>query len=107
MFGELLQSGRVESVEKRQQYLQIINTESERLGSIIDNLLDFSRPNAVASPTRSTRRTSARIVHRVVEASRMRAGKVEFRVKIEPDLPLVVVDERPWTSRSPTCSTTL
>jgi two-component system phosphate regulon sensor histidine kinase PhoR len=94
MFGELLQSGRVESLEKRQQYLQIINTESERLGSIIDNLLDFSQAERGRVSYSFDRADLGALVDRVVEAARMRAGKVEFRVKIEPNLPLVMVDER-------------
>ena len=43
MFGELLQSGRVENDEKRRQYLQIIVSESERLGALIENVLDFAK----------------------------------------------------------------
>ena len=43
MFGELLQSGRVESDEKRRQYLPIIVSESERLAALIENVLDFAK----------------------------------------------------------------
>ncbi|MDP9035471.1 MAG: HAMP domain-containing histidine kinase [Myxococcota bacterium] len=43
MFGEMLQSGRITSDEKRQQYLDIIVSESERLSSLIENVLDFAR----------------------------------------------------------------
>ena len=43
MFGEMLQSGRVSSDEKRQQYLDIIVSESERLSALIENVLDFAR----------------------------------------------------------------
>jgi two-component system phosphate regulon sensor histidine kinase PhoR len=43
MFGEMLQSGRVGSDEKRQQYLDIIVGESERLSALIENVLDFAR----------------------------------------------------------------
>jgi two-component system phosphate regulon sensor histidine kinase PhoR len=94
MFGELLQSGRVENPEKRQQYLQIINTESERLGSIIDNLLDFSQAERGRVSYSFDRADLGALVERVVEAARMRAGQVQFRVEIAPDLPPVMVDER-------------
>src|SRR5689334_21911469 len=43
MFGELLLSGRVDSDAKRNQYLQIIVTESERLAALIENVLDFAK----------------------------------------------------------------
>jgi len=43
MFGEMLQSGRVASDEKRDEYLKIIVDESERLSNLIENVLDFAR----------------------------------------------------------------
>ena len=43
MFAEMLQSGRVANEEKRQQYLDIIVGESERLSALIENVLDFAR----------------------------------------------------------------
>src|SRR5512145_2295018 len=43
MFGELLQSGRVENDAKRDEYLRIIISESERLASLIENVLDFAK----------------------------------------------------------------
>ena len=42
MFGEMLQSGRVASEEKRKEYLDIIVRESERLSGLIENVLDFA-----------------------------------------------------------------
>ena len=42
MFGDMLQSDRILAEDKRQQYLEIICGESERLSALIDNVLDFS-----------------------------------------------------------------
>ena len=42
MFSDMLRSGRVPSEERRLEYLDIICRESERLTSLIDNVLDFS-----------------------------------------------------------------
>ncbi|NOY93085.1 MAG: HAMP domain-containing histidine kinase [Deltaproteobacteria bacterium] len=42
MFSDLLRMGRVASQAKREQYVEIICTESERLSALIDNVLDFS-----------------------------------------------------------------
>ena len=42
-FGEMLAEGRVTSEEKRQQYYELIVRESERLGRLVENVLDFSR----------------------------------------------------------------
>ena len=43
MFAEMLQTGRVSSDAKRQEYLDIIVSESERLSALIENVLDFAR----------------------------------------------------------------
>ena len=41
--GELLMLGRVRDDERRQEYYRLITKESDRLGRLIENLLDFSR----------------------------------------------------------------
>ncbi len=46
LFIETLQSGRVASDDKRQEYYTIITRESARLTSMINNILDFARINA-------------------------------------------------------------
>lgn len=46
MFAETLQSGRISSDEKRQEYYEIITRESTRLTHLIDNILDFARIDA-------------------------------------------------------------
>jgi len=46
MFGETLQSGRVQDEEKRQEYYGIITRESTRLTNLINNILDFAKINA-------------------------------------------------------------
>lgn len=43
MFGEMLASERVATPEKRRHYLDVIVRESERLTSLIENVLDFAR----------------------------------------------------------------
>jgi signal transduction histidine kinase len=42
MFGETLLLGRVDSEEKRREYLGIINREAQRLSHLVDNVLAFS-----------------------------------------------------------------
>lgn len=43
MFADMIRSGRAPTPEKRTEYARIISRESERLGSLINNVLDFSR----------------------------------------------------------------
>lgn len=44
--GEMLMRGRVTSEERRQAYYERITHESDRLGRLVENLLDFSRMEA-------------------------------------------------------------
>ena len=43
MFAETLRGGRLEQEETREEYLDTIVSESERLSRLVDNVLDFSR----------------------------------------------------------------
>ncbi len=43
MYAELLFSGKVKDADKRNRYLTIIVAESQRLGRLVNNVLDFSR----------------------------------------------------------------
>jgi len=41
--AEMLQGGRVPSEERRREYYQVLVEQSERLSSLIDNILDFAK----------------------------------------------------------------
>lgn len=96
MFGELLQSGRVDSEEKRRQYLGIIVSESERLGALIENVLDFAKVERGKQAYDFVESNVADVVARAVEACRVRAEReqVALEYEVEPLLPLVRLDER-------------
>jgi two-component system phosphate regulon sensor histidine kinase PhoR len=96
MFGELLQSGRVETEEKRRQYLQIIVSESERLGGLIENVLDFAKVERGKAAYEFTDSSVAEVITRAVEACRLRADRegVDLSLELPSDLPTVKLDER-------------
>lgn len=96
MFGELLQSGRVDSDEKRLQYLQIIVSESERLGALIENVLDFAKVERGKAGYEFVSANMGEVVARAVEACRVRAEReqVSLDLTIADDLPAVRLDER-------------
>jgi two-component system phosphate regulon sensor histidine kinase PhoR len=96
MFGELLQSGRVENDEKRRQYLQIIVSESERLGALIENVLDFAKVERGKAAYEFSSGRVGEVVSRAVEACRVRAEReqVALELTIAEELPLVDLDER-------------
>jgi two-component system phosphate regulon sensor histidine kinase PhoR len=96
MFGELLQSGRVEGDEKRRQYLQIIVSESERLAALIENVLDFAKVERGKAAYEFSDGTIGDVVARAVEACRLRAERdhVTLDLKLAETLPVVRRDER-------------
>jgi two-component system phosphate regulon sensor histidine kinase PhoR len=96
MFGELLQSGRVESDAKRKQYLQIIVSESERLGSLIENVLDFAKVERGKAAYEFALANVGDVVARAVEACRLRADRqnVVLDLALAPALPNANIDER-------------
>jgi two-component system phosphate regulon sensor histidine kinase PhoR len=96
MFGELLQSGRVDSEQKRNQYLQIIVSESERLGALIENILDFAKVERGKAAYSFTEGSIDDVVARAVEACRLRAEseRVVLELCLQRDLPVMRLDER-------------
>lgn len=96
MFGELLVTRRVKNPEKQEQYLEIICRESERLSSLIENVLDFS------ALERGKRRFSleegnlADVVARAVETFQFRFehGGAEVRLDASQPLPAVRLDSQ-------------
>lgn len=96
MFGELLQSGRVENDEKRAQYLDIIVSESERLAALIENVLDFAKVERGKAAYDFTRANVGQVVQRAVEACRVRAQRegVELVLDVDPDVDDALLDQR-------------
>jgi two-component system phosphate regulon sensor histidine kinase PhoR len=96
MFSELLQSGRVDSDEKRRQYLQIIVGESERLAALIENVLDFAKVERGRQAYEFTDGQLGEVVTRAVEVCRLRAERegVDVELDIAQGLPVLRRDER-------------
>ena len=96
LFGELLQSGRVENDEKRRQYLQIIVSESERLGALIENVLDFAKVERGKAAYEFNQGRVGEVVARAVEACRVRAerDRVTLELNVAEGLPVIDLDER-------------
>jgi two-component system phosphate regulon sensor histidine kinase PhoR len=96
MFGEMLQSGRVPSEAKRQEYLDIIVRESERLSNLIENVLDFAKVDRGRNAYDFAEGDVGEAVGKAAAAYRYRAARdgVELTVDVEGDLPLARIDER-------------
>ena len=96
MFGEMLLTRRVRSDEKKNEYLEIICRESERLSQLIENVLDFS---AVERGKRTYDMKTVdlnAVVQRALDAFRYRAEREGTTVKMRADegLPKVEADEQ-------------
>ncbi len=96
MFAEMLQSGRVPSDEKRQQYLDIIVSESERLSALIENVLDFARVERGRQAYEFAEGNVGEAVTKAVNVYRYRAERegVEIATEVQPGLPAQRIDER-------------
>ncbi len=96
MFGEMLQSGRVTSEAKRQEYLDIIVGESERLSALIENVLDFARVERGRQAYEFADGSVGDAVSKAANVYRYRAERegVALTVEVEPGLPNARIDER-------------
>jgi len=96
MFGELLQSGRVDSDEKKRQYLQIIVSESERLAALIENVLDFAKVERGKAAYDFANANVVEVVARAIEACRVRAEREGVELEFACEVPVIQleIDER-------------
>ena len=94
MFAETLQSGRVTSDEKRNEYYEIITRESTRLTNLIDNILDFARIEAGRKEYSFSKTDVAAVVKETYEAYRPQLDHAGFEhhLTIATGLPLVDAD---------------
>ncbi|MFO0605405.1 MAG: HAMP domain-containing sensor histidine kinase [Polyangiales bacterium] len=96
MFGEMLATERVPTPEKRQQYLDIIVRESERLTALIENVLDFARLERGRIAFDFAPGDLGGVVFRGVEMFRYRLVKERPNLvtDLAADLPRMRLDER-------------
>ena len=94
LYAETLEMGRIASPEKHQEYYQIIRKESERLTSLINNILDFSRIEA-GRKEYDFRDTDIReLVRNTLESYRYQIEQsgFTFEEQIAEDVPELQVD---------------
>jgi signal transduction histidine kinase len=94
LYAETLELGRISTPGKRQEYYEIIRKESERLSSLINNILDFSRIESGKKEYNFRETDVADLVRSTLEAYRFEIEQngFEFEQKIDNDLPQVWVD---------------
>ena len=95
MFADMLRSDRVPSEERRREYLDMICRESERLTSLIDNVLDFSALEGGKGPYRLRQGDLGEAIERALDAFRYRSEQdgVEIHLEASDELPPVLIDQ--------------
>jgi len=94
LYAETLELGRISIPGKRQEYYEIIRKESERLTSLINNILDFSRIESGKKEYSFRETDVADLVRGTLESYRFEIEQngFQFEQKIDNDLPQVWVD---------------
>jgi len=99
MYAELLTMGRVRDEASQAEYHGVILRESERLGALIENLLDFSRMERGQVPVAASQQSLAPILRRAAElfGHRLEPDRAVVQPEIADDLPEITVDEQALT----------
>ncbi|HSB74904.1 MAG TPA: HAMP domain-containing sensor histidine kinase [Terriglobales bacterium] len=94
LYAETLELGRLTSPDKREEYYRIIRKESERLTSLINNILDFSRIEAGRKEYEFRETDIAELVRNTLESYRYQIEQhgFTFEEKISENLPPMRVD---------------
>jgi signal transduction histidine kinase len=94
LYAETLELGRLSSPGKHQEYYEIIRKESERLSSLINNILDFSRIEAGKKEYSFRETDMADLVRSTLDSYRFEIEQsgFQFEQKIDNNLPSLCVD---------------
>ncbi|MGH9538747.1 MAG: sensor histidine kinase [Terriglobales bacterium] len=92
LYAETLEMGRLTSPEKYQEYYRIIRKESERLTSLINNILDFSRIEAGRKEYDFRETDMSELVHNTLDSYRyqLEQSGFQFEEKIDEVPPMRV-----------------
>jgi signal transduction histidine kinase len=71
MYAELLNEDRIKDPEKKKRYLQVIVSESDRLGRLVNNVLDFGRLEQGRMKYHPEKMDIAEFVQEIIEAHRV------------------------------------
>ncbi len=85
MFSEILIMGRASSEEKKQEYYRIINSESDRMSRLINNLLDFAHLIRGIEHKHFEKANIAQLVTKALEAYRYEIQKDGFQLNLKAD----------------------
>jgi two-component system phosphate regulon sensor histidine kinase PhoR len=95
MFSETLEMNRVKSDEKRQEYYSIISQEANRLGRIVNTILNFSKMEAGKRKFQFEEKDLNTIVEQMFSNYKFHLKNKNFQFKFSPEenLPKIKIDE--------------
>lgn len=94
LFAETLETGRVKSPEKAQEYYRIISSETKRLTQLINNILDFAAIEAGRKEYKFESQNLTAVVKEVVDNYKYVLDNAGFEIRTDYDekLPPVPLD---------------
>jgi signal transduction histidine kinase len=94
LYAETLELGRITTQEKKEEYYRTIRKESERLGKLITNILDFSRIEAGRKEYDLRETDIAELVRNTLDTYRYQIEKsgFQFEMSIERGIPEMRLD---------------
>lgn len=92
--AEMLQSGRVPSEERRQQYYDVLLEQSERLSLLTDNILNLAKIEEGRKEFAFEKTDIGALLHELVSSiqDRVRHEGFHIELKIEDGLPVIFAD---------------
>jgi len=92
--SEMLQSGRISSDERRQQYYDVILEQSERLSLLVNNVLDLARIDEKRFTLEYEQIDLKELLNTIVERARAQTGDavISIAVNIDDSLPVMTAD---------------
>jgi two-component system phosphate regulon sensor histidine kinase PhoR len=94
MFAETLEMGRVKTDEKKNEYYSIIHSETNRLSSIVNKVLNFSRMEAGKRTFRFEASDLNELIENIFNTYRFHLQNNGFKFDFQPDnnIPLINID---------------
>jgi len=94
MFAETLEMGRVKTDEKKNEYYSIIHSETNRLSSIVNKVLNFSRMEAGKRTFRFEVSDLNELIENIFNTYRFHLQNNGFKFDFQPDknIPLINID---------------
>ncbi len=88
LYSEMLADGMVKEESKKQQYLETLTSEADRLGHLVENVLSYSRIERGKGPATASAVPVSDLLHRIEPRLNQRAlmAGMDFAVSAAPDV---------------------